>query len=604
MLRTLTRTPLGIIAAIAVLALVAGGVAAFASDDESTGESSGDGKKRTPTATDPKPPVADVEELLSSMSTEQKVGQLFVTDVAGTSATDVSDAEAAQNMERYGVATPAEVVAKYQPGGVIYFSANVADPQQMADFSAGLQDSARASGAGIGLLVSIDQEGGVITRIGEPATTWPGPAALAATGDPATAYTAANLSGVELRAMGITQNFAPVADVNVNPANPVIGIRSFGEDPQRVAQFVIEQVKGFQAAGVAPTIKHFPGHGDTTADSHYDVPTVSHSPADWERLDQPPFAAAIAAGVDSIMTAHLVVPGLDPTGTLATLSQPILTDLLRVKMGYTGVIVTDSLRMGAVTTSYPDPAVPPVMAFLAGADQLLLPENMDAAYQGVLAAVGDGRISQQRLDESVRRILSLKINRGVLTPTPGDLSTVGSPAHREQAAGMADKGVTMLVNKGVLPAQVGNVLVTGWGETTTGTLASALTESGVAAASRPTGEAPSAGQIRDTVAAAGGADLVVVTTNGPGLSRNASQIDLVRQLAGTGKKLVVVGVVGPNDLAYLGEVPCFITTYGYTPVMLAAVARVITGAVDPSGTLPMAVPTSSGQVMFPAGHGL
>ena len=174
--------------------------------------------------------------------------------------------------------------------------------------------------------------------------------------------------------MGIRQNYAPVADVNVNPANPVIGVRSFGADPEAVGALVAAQVKGYQSAGVAATAKHFPGHGDTKDDSHAKLPYIHHTREQWLELDAPPFRAAIAAGIDSIMTAHIVVPALDPAEDPATLSRPILTGILREELGYDGVVVTDSLGMQGVRTKYGDDRVP-VLALKAGVDQLLNPPN-------------------------------------------------------------------------------------------------------------------------------------------------------------------------------------------------------------------------------------
>jgi beta-N-acetylhexosaminidase len=188
------------------------------------------------------------------------------------------------------------------------------------------------------------------------------------------ARTAGRISGAELHAIGIRQDYSPVADVNVNPANPVIGVRSFGADPDAVAALVAAEVKGYQSSGVAATAKHFPGHGDTAVDSHFGFPVITHSRELWSNLDAVPFRAAIRAGIDSIMTAHIMVPALDPSGDPATLSHPILTGILREELGYDGVVVTDSLQMEGVRTKYGDDRVP-VLALKAGVDQLLNPPS-------------------------------------------------------------------------------------------------------------------------------------------------------------------------------------------------------------------------------------
>src|SRR5690606_27393639 len=192
----------------------------------------------------------------------------------------------------------------------------------------------------------------------------------------------------------------PVADVNVNPRNPVIGRRAYGDDPKRVAKMVAAAVKGFGDAKIAATAKHFPGHGDTSVDSHTGLPVIKHTKAQWERIDAPPFKAAIDAGVDAVMSAHIVFPKLDPSGDPATLSKPILTGLLREKLGFKGVISTDALNMAGARKKYDDGEVA-VRAVLAGADLLLMPNDMPEQYKAVLKAVESGRISQKRLDQSI-----------------------------------------------------------------------------------------------------------------------------------------------------------------------------------------------------------
>lgn len=310
------------------------------------------------------------------MSLDEKVGQLFVSRAYGHSATDPEPADAEQNLAAFGVRTAAELVSRYHLGGIIYFAwaHNTRDPRQIASLSVGLQQAALTTGARIPLLLSTDQEHGAVARIGRPAALLPGAMALGAAGSTAHARRAARIAGTELAAMGIRQDYAPVADVNVNPANPVIGVRSFGSDPHAVAELVAAQVHGYQGAGVAATAKHFPGHGDTETDSHVGLPVMRHTRAAWEELDEPPFRAAVEAGVDAIMTAHIVFPALDPSGDPATLSRPIVTGLLRERLGFEGVVVTDALDMAGVRQKYGDDRVP-VLALLAGCDQLLNPRT-------------------------------------------------------------------------------------------------------------------------------------------------------------------------------------------------------------------------------------
>src|SRR4051812_34940575 len=267
-----------------------------------------------------------VISLMRHMTLEQKVGQLFVIEVAGRDATQVSDAAKAVNQRLYGVDTPAQAIAKYQPGGVIYYSTrvacagctsddNIGDPAQVATMSNGLQAASLAQPANIPLQISVDQEGGaLVARFLAPATQMPGNMALGAGRSTGDAYDSAKVIGEELKSVGVTQDYAPVSDVNINPNNPVIGIRSIGGDPDLAPTLAPTQVKAYPAGGISSGAKHFPGHGDTGVDSHFGLPQVPHSLAQFEAIDLPPFRADIAAGVDTVMTAHVVFPAVDPSG--------------------------------------------------------------------------------------------------------------------------------------------------------------------------------------------------------------------------------------------------------------------------------------------------
>ena len=558
---------------------------------------------------------ARVAAAMHSMSVEEKVGQLFFQNVYGSDATTPD----ARNIPLYGVASPAEVVQKYHLGGVIYFAwtDSVKDPTQITGLSNGLQKAAIGSGAHVALMIATDQEQGVVTRIGPPATQFPGSMALGAGRSVNDARTAAAITGQELKAMGINTNFAPDADVNVNALNPVIGTRSFSSDPTLVSSMVAAQVKGYQKdAGINATPKHFPGHGDTATDSHTGIPIITHSKAQWEQIDAPPFKAAIKAGTNMIMSGHLVVPALDPSGDPATLSQPILTGVLRGELGYKGVIITDSLGMQGVRDKYGDAEVA-VRAVLAGVDNLLMTPAMDAAYNAVLAAVGSGRISQKRLNESVARILLLKLKQGILfhpytDPSRLD-SVVGTAAHLAAADAITDRTTTVIKNDdAALPmaASGTKILVTGYGAATTTTLADALSRRSATVTRRETGAAPTNAAIADAVAKAAGQDAVVVTTmkawDTMVTDRLGGQQRLVAALIATGTPVVVVAVRDPYDIAYLPGVRTYLATYSYSPVAIESAVRVITGEVAPSGKLPVDIPVAGqpATVLFPFGFGL
>ncbi|QFZ23963.1 glycoside hydrolase family 3 protein [Saccharothrix syringae] len=548
------------------------------------------------------PPVPDqargLTALVADLTLEQKVGQLFVTYLHGQSPDEAHPG----NVRDFGVATPAEVVAKYQPGGVIYFNNasydNIDTPRQVANLSNGLQ-----AASPVPLTVATDQEAGLVTRIGPPATQFPGNMALGAGRSARDAERAAAVSARELRAMGVNQDFAPDADVNSNPANPVIGVRSYSGDPALAAELTAAQVRGYQQTPLSPrsvsaTAKHFPGHGDTAEDSHTSLPTVDRTAEQWRAVDAPPFRAAIAAGVDSIMTAHIRMPAIDPSGEPATLSKPVL-DLLRGELGYDGVVITDSLHMAGVRQLHPDAEVP-VLALKAGVDQLLMPVNLGEAIDRVVAAVRSGELTEQRIDRSVLRVLRMKSLRGLFSRVPTTPervdSTVGAAEHLAAARAITDRTTTAVRNDaGVLPlaSRPTAPLVTGWGDATTRTLAGLLGGTAL-----PTGSAPAEAQISAAARAAGNADLVVVLTNG--LSRQPAQQALVARLLATGRPVVAVAVQNPYDVAHTAA-PTWLATYSYNPVALESLARVITGEVRPSGRLPVAVP---GPTPYPFGHGL
>ncbi|ATB39080.1 beta-hexosaminidase [Cystobacter fuscus] len=550
---------------------------------------------------------------LKVMTLEEKVGQLFMTHAYGKSVTDADPKMVESNRKDHGLDTAEQLVERYHLGGIIYFTwaNNLQAPEQIARLSNGLQEVAMRQERAIPLLIATDQEHGVVVRVGEPATQFPGNMALGATQDVETARQAAAITGRELRALGINQNFGTVADVNSNPLNPVIGVRSFGLDPARVAAFTQVQVGAQQGEGTASTVKHFPGHGDTDVDSHYGLPIINHSREQFDAVDLPPFVAAIDAEVDAIMSAHIVVPALESSGLPATLSHGIMTDLLRGQLGFKGVVVSDSLSMqGAKPYGDQSDARVPVEALKAGVDLLLMPQRIEVAYNAVRDAVNSGEVSQERLDEAVGRILTLKQKRGVLAQPLVELAglqRVGAAEHLTAAAAITERGITLVKNEaGVLPLkpEAGKVLVTGWGVTATATLAQELARRGRSVETVETGTSPTQAKIDEAVASAARADVTVVLVNRVWTSKQ--QQALVRALQGANKPVVVVSVREPYDIAHLPEVSTYVATYGYQPVSMKALARVLLGEVNPSGRLPVAIPevgTASG-VLYPVGHGL
>lgn len=369
----------------------------------------------------------------------------------------------------------------------------------------------------------------------------------------------------------------------------MIGVRSFGADPTAVAALAAAQVKGYQGAGIASTAKHFPGHGDTGTDSHFSLPIITHTLEQWQTIDAPPFRAAIAAGIDSIMTAHILVPALDDSGDPATLSYPILTGVLREQLGYDGVVVTDALDMAGVREKYGDARVP-VLALKAGADQLLNPPLLPVAYQGVMDAVASGELTEERIEVSLERILALKLRKGLFrnpfVTHAGVDRVVGTRAHLAAADRITERGITLLANdqdalplprrshRDLLVVGADPAAPSGTGGPPTGVLAKALTDLGHTAQALSTGTAPTQAVIDMAVAAAAGKDAVIVCTYNV-TSASTGQIALVTALAAAAVPVVTVAVRNPYDIACLPPVAASLATYGWTDVSMRAVARVI-----------------------------
>src|SRR5712692_6485621 len=379
-----------------------------------------------------------VETTLRKMTVDEKIGQLLFTTYHG-SLTATDTAAYRQIMHD---------VSDLHVGGFINITQGspLGIVKSQAYPTAVLNNQLQAKSK-LPLLIGADFERGTAMRLDE-GTSFPTAMALAAGGDVKDAYAMGKITALEARAVGIQWVYAPDADVNNNPGNPIINTRSFGEDPERVAQFVSAFVLGVQDNGGLATAKHFPGHGDTAADSHIDLPVIRADRARLDDLELVPFRAAISMRVDSIMTGHLNVPALEPDpNTPATLSHNILSDLLRKQLGYEGLIVTDAMDMGGITVRYA-PGEAAVRAVVAGADAVLMPPVPDAAFEALHAAVKSGRISKDRLDASVRRILQAKARLGLNTSRLVDVNAInqkfGSAAWQKEAQEISDRGVTLL----------------------------------------------------------------------------------------------------------------------------------------------------------------
>ncbi len=518
------------------------------------------------------------EQTLAHMTLEQKVGQVFMLGFEGTSLNESNRA----------------LINGLHLGGVTLFARNIDNATQLAQLDHNLQTIADP----VPLFISVDQEGGLVVRVTDGATIFPGNMAVGATGDPQLAKQVAQASATELLAMGVNMDLAPVVDVNTNPLTPVIGVRSFGSNVDLVDQMAAQAVDGIQSMGVSAVAKHFPGHGDTSVDSHRDLPVVPYPLERLESLEFKPFQAAMKAGVDGVMTAHLYLPQIEPRQDLpATLSHRVLTDILRDQLGYQGLILTDALDMEAIKKDR-GAAEAAVDAFEAGADMLLIAgiNSDDRMHLGdgppaLLAAVQSGRISEQRLNQSVLRILEAKARRGILpgytaaAPLP-DASVLNSSEHRALALDVARKAVTLQRdNARLLPLRPEQkILVVEAPAPTRSDVVDDQLAGNLLDAVRQFAPSATGANARAAVDAAKSADVVVFGTFD--LAQNPSQQKLAADLEATGKRVVAVSLRGPYDAAVATEIGTFLAVYGDRPVHLQAAAEALFGRLTPRGRAP------------------
>ncbi len=549
-------------------------------------------------------------EQLARMTLEEKIGQMVMFGFPGTAPSpEIRD-----------------FIVRNRIGGVILFARNCGTTAQLARLNGKLQALAWQTPRKIPLFIAIDQEGGSVVRLTDGVEVFPGNMALGAARQPENAYLAARITARDLRAAGINVNFAPVLDVNVNAANPVIGVRSFGEDPEMVARLGVAAIRGYQEGGVLATGKHFPGHGDTAVDSHLALPTVPHDRRRLDEVELRPFREAIRTGAGAIMTAHVTFPAVDPApGMPATLSRKVLTGLLRDELGFEGLIFTDCMEMKAIADNFGSGQAA-VMAIQAGADMVLVshtPSVQQASLEAILAAARAGEIARERIDASVERILLAKQRFAQETRVPEQEQEQG-PGHatysgRQQggeddgaALKIAREAVTLVRNEaGQLPldpASREKLLVvefalkalTGAEDQIQG--AAPFAESLSRQYRGPVqsliyGLDPRNAEIEAAVAVAAGCDRILVATQNAGAF--SGQARLVKGLAASGKPVLVVALRNPYDLVAFPEVKTYLAAYSYQPCALQAASEVITGRLQPTGRLPVAIPG-----LYPYGHGL
>ncbi len=347
------------------------------------------------------PELGPVEAAMAEMSLEDKLWQLFFVTPEAVSGWPAEKA----------VSEDFAAYAKKRPvGGVILFADNISSKEQVTAY---VNDIKAAFATPV--FVGVDEEGGLVSRLGSKGiiTDNGDMRDIGDTGDSSAAAAVGERLGRELSEIGFNLDFAPVADTITNPANTEIGRRSFGVDPELVSRMAAAEVEAMQSGGVSAVLKHFPGHGSTSANSHKGISVSERTLDELRSADLKPFEAGIRTGADFVMVSHMSLPNVTGSETPCSLSPEIITGLLREELGYGGVVITDALNMGAVTSVY-GAAEAAVAAFEAGADMLLMPESLPDAHDALLKAVEEGRVSEARVDESVRRILSAKERRGLL----------------------------------------------------------------------------------------------------------------------------------------------------------------------------------------------
>ncbi len=560
------------------------------------------------------------DKLLRNMTVEEKIGQLVHVGINAKFAN--RESPFFKDLERHVVAN--------KVGGIIFFGAPLYETTIIANRMQAL--------AKLPLLMSLDAETGIGMRF-EDATNFPWAMAVAATGEPEYARRMGVITGREAKAIGIRHVYAPVLDVNNNAANPVINVRSFGEDPADVSRFGVAFAQGIQSQKVIATAKHFPGHGDTAVDSHRGLPIIDHSRESLEKTELVPFRAAVAGGIASVMIAHIALPQIDgeeisplanyrggdaeagaeivkEKATIpATLSYKVQTEMLRKDMGFKGLIVSDAMSMSGLTLYFTQEEAG-VRAFLAGTDILEKPADVDAMLRGLADAVRSGRIPMDRLNESVRRQLAWKYEVGLFSEriTPIDqIDTIVSGAETTKLTDeIATKALTLVKNgNGTIPLdRTKRIAVLGIsngfdGPLTMASLNGSLRAAGVRFTPAYIQENSTPEQVEAARQAVNGADVVVVglygrvrsgAKNSVGIPESGAAI--LRNLIAANKTVIGISFGNPYVLGAFPEMDSYLVAYGDMPSLQRAAGRGLTGQQDITGRLPITLPG-----LFPRGTG-
>jgi beta-N-acetylhexosaminidase len=530
----------------------------------------------------------DISNYTDGLTLEEQIGQVLMVGFWG----DTPSQEIIDLIQRHLI------------GNIILFSRNVRDARQIRELTQHLQRCAKEAGQSYPLLIAVDQENGIVQRLGEAVTVFPGNMALGAIGSEQVAYEVALATGRELKALGINMNLAPVVDVNNNPANPVIGVRSFGEDPRQVARLGAAMVKGYHDAGICSCLKHFPGHGDTSVDSHLALPTISYGLERLEALELVPFRSGIEAGTDSVMIAHISFPALlEQDGLPATLSSTIVRGLLREKLGFNGVILSDCLEMRAISDTFGTERGA-VMALQAGIDLVVVSHHYTrqrGSIEAIQAAIQAQELSPQVIQQAAERVLRLKA--GCLSwndlPDAKSISTyIGCESHlhlQKQAYELSttlirneDALLPLHLNSGerivILSPQRSMMTMVEDRYYTDDLLAEIIeqyhTPVSMLRVALDTTENAWAQLLQTT----GEADIFVVATVNAHLDER--QAALVRYLIASGRPVIGIALRNPYDLQAFPELRTYLVTYEYSRQALVAAVGVLFDEIQAQGKVP------------------
>ena len=547
-----------------------------------------------------------MDNYTEGMTLEEQIGQVLMVGFWGdTPSQEVID-----------------LISRYHVGNVLLFSRNVREAGQILELTASLQAIAKEAGQRYPLFIAIDQENGIVQRLGEAATIFPGNMALGAIGSNEIAFKVALATGRELQALGINMNLAPVVDVNNNAANPVIGVRSFGEDAQQVARLGAAMVRGYAAAGILSCLKHFPGHGDTAVDSHLALPLIPYDLERLEALELVPFRGGIEAGAECVMIAHVSFPALTSQDMLpATLSPAIVQGLLREKLGFSGVILSDCMEMRAISDTFGTERAA-VTALQAGIDLVLVSHTYTrqrGSIEAILAAVETHELSPQAIQQAAERVLRLKAR--YLSWDDGQDKLRSYNVHPQLDAGGRDlsgrdksrpynvhlqlqdeayeMSTTLVRNEdGLLPLRPGSgeqiVIVSPQRNTMTMVEDRYYSDDLLAEIIKQYAGNVSVLHVspgddwRSLLQATNEADTFIVATVNAHLDEQ--QAEIVRYLVSSGRRVIGIAVRNPYDLSAFPQLRTYLVTYEYTRPALVAAARVLFGERQARGHLPVSMP--------------